>query len=128
LTFPFVFYRLTEDWKQQRWFTIRHKKQSGPKRVPYNNMNKLKNEYRTEFFSWFVLGSLASVPIAFRIGNRMQSFKGGVPKVPCNRIVDEHFEVQPWKTARKQFKRFSILTMAVSGYCLAHYMTEHGRF
>lgn len=88
-----MFYRLTEDWKQQRWFTIRHKKQCGPKRVPYNNMNKLKNEYRTEFLGWFIMGGVLSAPLAFKIGNSMQSFKGGVPRVPNNRICDEHFEV-----------------------------------
>ena len=42
----FTIYRLTDDWKKQRWFSLRHKKQSGPKRVPFNNMSKLKAEYR----------------------------------------------------------------------------------
>ena len=77
---------------------------------------------------WFFLGGALSWPIATRVGRSMQTFRGGVARVPNNRLVEEWFEVAPHKTNVKLFKMFSFLTVFTSGYMLANYMTDQGRF
>ena len=62
-----------------------------------------------------------------KLSSNMQSTRGGTPKVPHNRIVHDHIEVQAWKQPKKIFRRTSFMVMMFSGYCLAHTMTDQGR-
>jgi hypothetical protein len=110
----------------QKWFSMKPKKQFGPKRIPYNNKSKLVMEYRFTWLQWFVLGGALSWPIATRIGKWSQTTSGGVPAVWYPRFVEDHPNVDPKYSVSKYFKRYSLLTCFVGGFAMATYMTDVG--
>ena len=87
---------LQDDFRSDPWFTIRTKKyMAGPKRWPFKNLAKLKDEYRVNFWIHFTFGAVLSYPFALAVGRRMQSYAGGVPAVPYQRWVEDWPNVKP---------------------------------
>ena len=111
---------------KQKWFSTKPKKQFGPKRVAYNNKNHLTMEYRFVWIQWFALGGALAWPLATRVGKWAQTTPGGVALTPNPRYCDEWPNIHATKTTKKLFRRWSLATCFVSGFCLAHYMTDTG--
>ena len=112
--------RLQDDIKSDPWLTMRPRKfMSGPKRVPWKNYRELRDDYRRMWIRNFALGAALAWPVAVLIGRRAQVYQGGVPVVPYQRWVHDHPNVDPTRSIRRAFRRYTIATCGIAGFIFA---------
>ena len=87
----------------------------------------MKLEYRYEYLQWFTVGAILGWPLAVVIGRKAQSTMGGVPVYPSNKYIDEVHEYNATKAVRKNFRRYSFLTVFLTGTFMARYMVDSSR-
>lgn len=116
---------LQEDIKKDPWFTTRFRKyMANPKRVPFKNMVKIRDDYRKHFYFNMAVGCLLFWPVAALVGRRAQTYAGGVAVVPYQKFVPSFPNVNPNRTTNKFFRRYSICTSLFCGFFFAKYMTD----
>mmetsp|Transcript_11820 Transcript_11820/g.19979 ORF Transcript_11820/g.19979 Transcript_11820/m.19979 type:complete len:178 (+) Transcript_11820:176-709(+) len=116
---------LREDLKSDKWITTRFRMlTAGPRRIPFKNLNNLKNEYRFNFYSNMLIAGLACWPLGVLVGKMMMTSSGGVSLAPITALAYNHPDVHPMATTFKRFKRGSFLTCATLGYLIAWKITD----
>ena len=98
---------------------------ASPKRVPFKNYKELRDDYRREFIINFLAGAMLGWPLAVIIGRRATTYQGGVGVVPYQRWVHDWPNVCATRTNRKFFRRYSLLTMCVTGTMFARQFTDN---
>jgi|TARA_B110001450_G_scaffold180229_1_gene168372 hypothetical protein len=97
---------------------------SGPKRVPFKNFKELRDEYRRNFIINFMFGAMLGWPIAMKMGRWGQTYQGGVSVVPYQRWVHDWPNVDYARTNRKYFRRYAMITCAITGGLFAKTFTD----
>ena len=112
---------LQADFKSDPWITHRFRKYTAnPKRIPWKNYRELRRQYQYNFAFTWVVGSIATWPIAVYIGKMYQKTWTGVPLVPMQWYKHDFINVQPGAFARRQFRLFSFGSSALMGFLLAY--------
>lgn len=119
---------LAEDMRKDPWIHWRyHKYMAGPKRIPWRNSYEIKNDFKREWWTNFVIGGMLFWPFACAIGRRAKSTRGGVPTVPVNTFIHDHPNLDPTRYSFTTWLYYTLLSSGLAGYCFAHYFTDRKR-